>query len=876
MSDLIPGASLTGTSDPSLVVMSLVAVTVTSWVAAIAIALVASALALWFLGRARLSRPVLGPGAVEPAGLLADEVSKRQQQKIFDVALSSLGDFIYVFDRRARFVYANQALLTLFGITLEDIVGKSFAEINYPPDLASRLSDQIQRVIDTGQAIRDETPFTFPNGEFGVYEYMLHPVSSGGAVQFVAGSSRDITDLRRRAEATQVQARQQAAIAGLGHQALAGATATRLMNDAVRIVAETLDVPLAKVQVLTGDGRLLRMVAGIGWQAGIVGHAVVGAGDDSQAGYTLLTQGPVLVDDLQSERRFTPPSLLTDHGVVSGVTVLIAGRETAWGVLGAHTTTPRVFSQDEAMFVQAVANVLAEAIRREDADAEAARVHARLEQQAALLDKARDAIVVRDLDQRVTYLNKSAERVFGWSAEDAIGRSALELFAADPETVEAAMATLLVRGEWVGEVRRRTRHGTPLTMDCRWTLVRDRSGAPQAVLMIESDITERRKLEQQFLRAQRMESIGTMAGGIAHDLNNVLAPIMMSINLLREGEHDPVKLEMLDTINASTHRGAEMVKQVLSFARGVDGQRVQVRVPQLLQEVEKIIKDTFPKNVQVLSTSEANLPLVTGDPTQLHQVLINLCVNARDAMPGGGTLKMSARPVSLDAQYAALEGDVAPGPYVEITIADTGSGIPPESLDKVFEPFFTTKDVGKGTGLGLSTSLAIVRSHGGFIRAYSEPGRGTTFRLGLPVSEAAPLAPGPAELVELPRGRGELLLVVDDEAAVRQITGQTLESFGYRVVLAADGAEAVAVYAMRRQEIAAVITDMMMPVMDGPAAIQALLRINPQVRIVAASGLNTTGRVAEAAAAGVSLFLPKPYSADALLKVVRKALQEPR
>ncbi|MFA5909326.1 MAG: MHYT domain-containing protein [Vicinamibacterales bacterium] len=732
--------------------------------------------------------------------LLAAEGFARQQQRVFDVALSSLSDFIYVFDRDGRFVYSNQALLTMFGLGLEQVVGKTFGDLQYPAEVAARLDGQIQEVFRTGHAIRDETPLTFANGTFGVYEYIFHPVATGhGRVDYVAGSSRDITDLRRRAQETQRQARQQAALAALGQRALAGASTAHLTDLAVQAVATTLSVPVAEVRALSAEGGTLRMVAG-----------------------------------------------------------------------------PGPFSADDTLFLQAMANVLAEAIRRERAETEATAVRARLEQQAELLDKARDAILVRDLSHRITYLNKSAERVFGWSAAEALGQSTLDLFEPDSGTRDHALETLHLHGEWVGELRRKTKAGETLFMDCRWTLVRNAGGDAQAVLMIETDVTERRKLEQQFLRAQRMESIGTLAGGIAHDLNNVLAPIMMSISLLREGEGDPVKLEMLDTINASAHRGADMVKQVLLFARGVDGQRVQVRVAPLMQDIEKIVKDAFPKNIQVINSSEANLPLVAGDPTQLHQVLINLCVNARDAMPGGGTLKMSARQVTLDAQYAALEGEVAPGPYVEITVADTGTGISPESLDKVFEPFFTTKAVGKGTGLGLSTSLAIVRSHGGFIRAYSEPGLGTTFRLCLPVSEAAASAPGPAEHAELPRGQGELLLVVDDEAAVRQITGQTLEAFGYRVVLASDGAEAVAVYAMRRHEIAAVIIDIMMPVMDGPAAIQALLGMNPQVRIVVASGLNTTGRVAGVAAAGVSLFLPKPYSADALLKIVRKALQEPR
>jgi len=406
-------------------------------------------------------------------------------------------------------------------------------------------------------------------------------------------------------------------------------------------------------------------------------------------------------------------------------------------------------------------------------------------------------------------------------------------------------------------------------------IVLDESGGRVLKMVgIAHDITERKQLEQQMLRAQRLESIGTLASGIAHDLNNVLAPIMMSIDLLKLKGRDPREMKILTAIESSAKRGADLVKQVLYFARGVTGEKLIVQLGHQLHEVEKIAQDTFPKNIRINSTIPADLWTIQGDATQMDQVLLNLCVNARDAMPNGGTLKLSASNVMLDDHYVSLNPEARPGRYVLIQVEDTGSGIVPSVLDRIFEPFFTTKEMGKGTGLGLSTTLGIVKSHGGFIRVYSGADMGTKFCVYLPsqsMAEPDPVSPKP---VELPRGQGELILVVDDDAAVRQITQHTLEAFGYQVLLAEDGTEAVSLFASRMQDIALVLTDMMMPVMDGPMTIQALMRMQPNVRIIAASGLSANGMVAKAAKAGVRHFLPKPYTAEVMLHTLQKALQE--
>ncbi len=500
---------------------------------------------------------------------------------------------------------------------------------------------------------------------------------------------------------------------------------------------------------------------------------------------------------------------------------------------------------------------------------------ARIREQASMIDEATDAILVRDLEGRITYWNRGAATLYGWSAEEAIGQSARDLLHSEPAAFNDATTLVLSDGAWSGELKKTTRTGDEVTVDARWTLLRDEIGAPKSVLSINTDVTERRKLEAQFFRAQRMESIGTLAGGIAHDLNNLLAPIVMAVSVLKKFEKREKMLAVLTNIERSAKRGTELVKQVLSFGRGIEGSRVPVRLVDITSEIEAIISSTFPKNIILEEDLASDLQLVVGDPTQLNQVLLNLCVNARDAMPDGGRLMISGKNASIDEQYASMNRGVSAGRYVVLSVADEGCGMPKEVMDRVFDPFFTTKDTGKGTGLGLSTVSGIVRSHSGFINVHSEVGVGSVFRIYLPAAaelHGPVIVPGNAEL--LPRGRGELILVVDDEASIRGVTAQTLEAFGYRVIVAEDGAQAIGLYAMRRDEIALVLTDMMMPVMDGPALIAALHRINPQVRIIAASGLGANDSIAKASHAGVVHFLAKPFSADAMLTLLRKALSE--
>lgn len=498
-----------------------------------------------------------------------------------------------------------------------------------------------------------------------------------------------------------------------------------------------------------------------------------------------------------------------------------------------------------------------------------------LRSQAELLDQVTNGVMVRDPEDRITYWNRGAERMYGWAAAEAVGRRATALFQKQrPEELDEAERVLKAEGTWRGELRQEAKDGRPLTVEAVWTLLRDATGQPAGKIVINSDVTEKKELEAKFLRAQRLESLGTLVSGIAHDLNNVMTPILMAVKLLKKDKPGVDKRALLDTAETSVQRGTAMIRQLLAFAGGLEGERAPVYLKQVVKEVRSILDHSFPKSVAVLTTlPDVDWP-ISGDATQLSQVLLNLCVNARDAMPDGGTLTIGLERRHLNGTAAALNPGARPGWYAVLTVIDSGEGIPPDVQQKMFDPFYTTKPQGKGTGLGLSTVAGIVRSHGGFVNVYSQVGQGTKMTVYLPVEldrAAVPIAaPAPPDHAT---GHGELLLLVDDEQPILTLTRATLEASGYQVLTACGGEQGLATYRANRRDVRLVVLDMMMPGTDGPAVMAELRRESPALPIIAASGLKPVGRTAEAVAASATAFLSKPFSDDELLHTVARLLQ---
>lgn len=502
------------------------------------------------------------------------------------------------------------------------------------------------------------------------------------------------------------------------------------------------------------------------------------------------------------------------------------------------------------------------------------RMDEQLRQLSRAVEQSPASIVITDPAGNITYINPKFTAVTGYTFAEAIGKNPrlLKSDECPPETYAQLWQTITSGKEWRGEFHNRKKNGELYWESASISPIVDESGKTTHFLAVKEDITDKKKLEAQFLRAQRMESIGHLAGGIAHDLNNILAPILLSIEMLREEAKTEEALSLLETLEASARRGSNIVKQVLTFARGVEGQHVLLQPGRLVKEMAKIMQETFPKSITIKTSLQKSRWLISADATQLHQVLLNLTVNARDAMPQNGTLGLTLEDVSLDADAARFIPGAKPGPYVLLKVSDTGTGISPEIADKIFDPFFTTKGLEKGTGLGLSTVLGIVKSHGGFVQFESAAGRGTEFRVYLPATVEGTSSAENQTRELLAQGQGELVLLVDDEESLRTIIKRVLETHGYRTLTATNGVEAIALYAKQGAHIDVVLTDLNMPRLSGTDTIAAIQKLNPKVRVIVITGAETTTNTPAMKQLNVAHFLKKPFDAALLLKTLNAIL----
>jgi PAS domain S-box-containing protein len=492
---------------------------------------------------------------------------------------------------------------------------------------------------------------------------------------------------------------------------------------------------------------------------------------------------------------------------------------------------------------------------------------------AYIVESSEDAIISKQLDDIITSWNKGAERIFGYTAEEVIGNDISIIIPPAKRDEEKEIFESLKRHQRVDhhETIRIRKDGQLIDVALTLSLIEDVSERIIGASMIMRDITDTKRRAAQLMREQRLESVGTLAGGIAHDLNNILAPIVMSISLLKRKLPDESSRTMLNTLEKNAQRGADLIKQVLSFARGAQGDRATISIKPLLSETARIIHATFPRAIATSIILPDDSWRIMGNINQLHQVLICLCMNARDAMPNGGNISINAANVEIDENFTRRHIDAIKGKFVEIIVADNGCGIGEEIIDRIFEPFFTTKELGNGAGLGLSTALGIIKSHGGFIDVESAIGKGSIFKIYLPALVDAEPQQSESESEELLKGHGELILFVNSETATCEIAKATLETYRYRALLANDGAEATALFAIYKEEIRVALIDMRIPIMDGPTTIMALRKIDPNVKIIAVTDL-ITENADKIADLNISTILQKPYSGDILLKTLRQIL----
>jgi PAS domain S-box-containing protein len=748
-------------------------------------------------------------------------------------ALETAADAILITDRQGRILWVNPAFSTMTGYSSDEVVG------NTPRMLKSGMHDpefyrRFWQTITSGQVWRGEFTNRSKDGSIRYDEHTVSPViGPDGEVTHYVGVMHDVTERKRAEEElrdTHAQLRQ-----WLDH--------SPAVIYALKVDGETITTRFVSENVNRLLGFAAAETLSFDWWLGRL-HPE----DRDRA-----LEG--LDETLRKEVSCTEYRVQHKDGTYRWV------------------EDNRRLIRDERGEPAELVGVWTDITERRRVQDELRESERRF---SDMLQNLQLVSVTLDCDMRITYCNDYLLRLTGWDREEVLGKSWFEFFLPADRRSESqvAFSALLadIPESWHHENEIMTRAGERRLISWNNTVLRSPSGEVIGTASIGEDITERKSLEKQLLRTQRMESLGTLAGGIAHDLNNLFMPILMGASLIRRVEVSETTRKAVDNIERCVRRGTDLVKQVLLFARGLEGSRIVIDTASIVREVQSIAHSTFPKNVMFVTTVAPNLPMLSGDPTQLTQVLLNLCVNARDAMPGGGQLNVSMESADVELQYAAAHGGSGGGRYVIIEVADTGTGIRPEIIDRIFEPFFTTKETGKGTGLGLSTTIGIVRSHGGFLTVSSEVGRGSSFKVYFPaLSDGAFVPAGSSENdKDLARGDSELILVVDDERPNLDIMSQTLTAFGYEVLIADDGAEAIDLFVRHRSRIGLVLTDMAMPVIDGATLIGALRRIDPDVRIIAISG--GPSDAAKVGKIGTRYFLAKPFTAETLLRTVSEVL----
>ncbi len=765
-------------------------------------------------------------------------------------------------------LYCSPALLRFLGYTAEEFMRRTPADNIHPDDL-ERAGPELARVLATS-GHRTSLTYRVPHrdGSWRWAEVIATNLTGERSVGAIVFNFHDITErrqaeeqLRAVADELRVRLRQQEAIADFSQMALATTDLDGVLARAVAVVSEILDTELSMVLELQPDGGSLLVRAGAGCREGVVGRETVPAGTASQAGYTLLSGGPVIADDLRTETRFTVPPLLGEHDTCSGLSVIIGGREGPYGVLETFTTRRRLFGKDDRNFLQSMANILASAVDRK-------RLEDNLRHEMGFTSTIMAALpgvmCLLDGNLRFRRWNKAIEEMTGFGADEIIRMSPLEFIPAeDREAVAEAIGQVFQNGRTSLEANLQTKDGRKVPHYLSGVRLDTEQGT--YLLGIGLDVTERKRLESQFRQAQKMQVFGQMAGGVAHDFNNLLTIIngCSDVLLSRLRPDDPMR-ELLTEIHRAGERAGTLTRRLLAFSRQQVLEPKVLNLNTVVSDTEKMLRRLIGEDVILTTTLDPALGSVKADAGQLEQVLMNLAVNARDAMPYGGKLTIETRNAVLDEAYCRGHTDLRPGPHALLTVTDTGCGMDEATQARIFEPFFTTKGPGKGTGLGLATVHGIVKQSGG-----------TTFMVYLPlVRQPAPGGNGRHDPTAMPRGH-ETILLVEDEDAVRSLGRHVLAECGYTVLEARDGREAIPIVEGHAGAIDLVVCDVVMPHLGGRDLAERTAALRPGCKVLFLSGHAYDDLVRQGIQGAEFAFLQKPYGPAALAQKVREVLDRP-
>jgi len=649
------------------------------------------------------------------------------------------------------------------------------------------------------------------------------------------------------------RALQQTVVAALGQFALTNSDLEALESQAVMLIAQTLEVEYCGLWQRLPDGQL-RLQAGVGWKRDCAGHAKIPGNDRSQIAFTLNSGEPVIVPVAEDGEKFSASPFLDEHNAVSGVTIAIPTREKPFGVLGVHTAAHRKFTSDEVQFLLAAATAIGMAVERKRADAEVQKLAA-----FAQLNP-NPALEFAD-DGSIIYFNAAAQKL----AHSVRKNNPRDVLPPDIEgIVRDCLATRQDKLRLETKIEGRTFSWSfhPVTPS-------------NVVHCYVEDTTERLSLEAQLRQSQKMESVGQLAAGVAHDFNNMLTIIQGHSSSLLARPSLPEEIGgPVQSVYFAAERAAGLTRQLLMFSRKNIMQPRPLDLREIISNLGKMLQRLIGENITLEFHSPAALPLVLGDSGMMEQVVMNLSVNARDAMPRGGTLAISIETVRMDEDCLGMHPEAHVGNFVRLRVTDTGCGMDITTLAHIFEPFFTTKEIGKGTGLGLATVYGIVKQHDGWLEVNSEPGKGTTFDIFFPAESEMAVAPKPEIILPAPvTGGTETILIVEDEPVLREMARDILASCGYQILEASSGRDALDVWNRNPGKIDLLLTDMVMPEgVSGVELAEKLLHENPQIRIIFTSGYTANDLNSKMLERNHAYFLQKPYSHNDLAKAVRDCL----
>lgn len=652
------------------------------------------------------------------------------------------------------------------------------------------------------------------------------------------------------------RALQQTAIAALGQFALTENDMAPLLNQASLLVAHTLEMECSAIWERLSDGQLL-LQAGAGWKRGCVGETKIPGDNHSQIGLTLISGEMIVIRDSKTETQFAVPPLFVEHGISSGVTVAIPTRGRPFGVIGAHATQRRDFTPDEMQFLMAVATVLGMAVERRRAEAEIEKVasFAKLNPAATMEFSENGAI---------SYFNDAAQQL-ALSVRKKHPRDIL------PPEINEIIHDCLTTG------RSKVRLETEVN-DRTFSWLFHPVLPSRVVHCYVDDITDRLNLEEQLRQSQKMESVGQLAAGVAHDFNNMLTIIQgHSSALLAKPTLPPDVLDPLQAVYFAAERAAGLTRQLLMFSRKNVIQPDLLDLREVVDNMSRMLERLLGETIRLDFRPPAELPAIEGDVGMIEQVIMNLSVNARDAMPRGGRLTIGIDTLTIDDDYVKSHADAHAGRFVRLRVTDTGMGMDAVTLHRIFEPFFTTKEVGKGTGLGLATVYGIVKQHEGWVEVNSEPDKGATFYVFFPASEKN-LAP-PKKTPVVPEatlaGGTETILIVEDEPILREMACNILSGYGYHIFEASSGKEALGAWQEKSDEIDLLLTDMVMPEgISGAELARQLLARHPRLKIIFTSGYTANEVNTQLLVKMKARYLQKPYTHADLARTVRECLDK--